>query len=71
MKPQPAIRVIVNNRRCHQYGICQAEAGKVFQLHADGQLLYDHRPPEGERERTLMAARHCPMQAITIVERAR
>jgi ferredoxin len=71
VKAKPAIRVIVNNRRCHQYGICQAEAGKVFQLRADGQLSYDHRPPASERDRTLTAARHCPMQAITIVERAR
>ncbi|HEY2696158.1 MAG TPA: ferredoxin [Pseudonocardiaceae bacterium] len=65
------IKVIVNNRRCHQYGICQAEAGEVFQLRANGQLRYDHRPPESERDHTLMAARYCPMQAITVLERGR
>lgn len=65
------IRVSVNNRRCHHYGVCETEAGNVFQLTSDGRLRYDPRPPDGERDNVRMAERCCPMQAITIAERNR
>ncbi len=75
MKPRgrraPAeLRVTVNNRRCHRYGICQAEAGDIFRLASDGRLHYDARPHPDRRGQARMAARLCPMQAITIEERA-
>lgn len=60
------IRVVVDNRRCHQYGVCEAEATRVFQLTEDGRLHYQQSPSERDYERVLMAARHCPMQAITV-----
>jgi sulfoxide reductase heme-binding subunit YedZ len=63
------IGVSVNNQRCHHYGMCQSEAGEVFQLTSDGRLHYDPHPPDQEREHVRMAERCCPMQAITITER--
>lgn len=66
----PQIRISVNNKRCHRYGICEAEAGSVFQLTPDGRLRYRAKPEPEEYQQALMAARLCPMQAITIRERA-
>lgn len=62
------IRISVNNRRCHRYGICEAEAGSVFQLTPDGRLRYRASPEPGEYHQVVMAARLCPMQAISIRE---
>ena len=67
-RDEPNLRVSVNNRRCHQYGVCEAEASNVFQLATDGRLHYETLPPAAEHDRVLMAARCCPMQAIAIEE---
>jgi ferredoxin len=64
------IRISVDNKRCHRYGICEAEAGSVFRLTPDGRLRYRARPEPAEYPDVLMAARLCPMQAVTIRERA-
>jgi sulfoxide reductase heme-binding subunit YedZ len=61
--------VSVNNRHCHQYGICEAEAPGSFQITEDGRLRYERRPEPGEHEAVRMAARCCPMRAITLEER--
>lgn len=63
------LRVTVNNRRCHRYAVCQAEAPEVFALGADGRLHYRSRPVPGQHDQVRMAARYCPMQAITVDER--
>jgi len=63
------LQVSVNNRRCHRYGICQAEAEEIFWLGSDGRLRYDTRPPPELHDQARMAARLCPMQAIVIEER--
>lgn len=67
--PPAHLRISVNNRRCHRYGICEAEARSVFQLTPDGRLRYRAKPEPREYQEVLMAARLCPMQAITIRER--
>ena len=64
------VRISVNNRRCHRYGICEAEADSVFHLTPDGRLRYRAKPEPEEYQEVLMAVRLCPMQAITIRERA-
>ncbi|WP_329059599.1 ferredoxin [Amycolatopsis sp. NBC_01480] len=63
------VRVSVDNHRCHRYGLCQTEAPAVFEIGQDGRLRYQRRPVDSERAPVLMAARCCPMQAITIEER--
>lgn len=67
----PEMKVSVNNRRCHRYGICVVEAPEVFWLVEDGQLRYDSRPDMSRQDQVRMAARCCPMQAIAIQERAK
>ena len=67
----PKLRVSVNNRRCHRYGICQLEADQVFRIAEDGRLQFDPHPPADQHEPAKMAARMCPMQAIIVEERAR
>jgi ferredoxin len=67
----PRLRVSVNNRRCHRYGICQLEADQVFRIAPDGRLQFDAHPPADQHEPARMAARMCPMQAIVVEERAR
>jgi sulfoxide reductase heme-binding subunit YedZ len=69
--PRTQLRVTVNNHRCHRYGICEAEAPRNFKITEDGRLHYDRRPPPNERVPVRMAARACPMQAITLEERGR
>lgn len=66
-----ALRVHVDNHRCHRYGLCQAEAAEVFQLTSDGRLRYDRRPSADTYEHVRMAARNCPMQAIELEDRGR
>ncbi|GLY66546.1 ferredoxin [Amycolatopsis taiwanensis] len=63
------LAVTVDNYRCHRYGFCQAEAPGNFDLAEDGRLDYDRRPPAPDRDRVLMAARCCPMQAIHVESR--
>jgi sulfoxide reductase heme-binding subunit YedZ len=66
---KPQLRVTVNNHRCHRYGICEAEAPGNFKITEDGRLRYERRPAPSERVPVRMAARACPMQAITLEER--
>jgi sulfoxide reductase heme-binding subunit YedZ len=67
----PKLLVSVDNHRCHRYGICEAEAPGSFEITDDGRLWYERRPVEGEHDPVRMAARCCPMQAITLEERRR
>jgi ferredoxin len=67
----PKLRVSVNNRRCHRYGICQLEAESVFRIAEDGRLQFDAHPPVEQHESAKMAARMCPMQAIIVEESTR
>lgn len=61
-----AVRVAVHNGHCHQYGICQQEAPRVFALRSDTRLRYDTQPPAELTGQVRQAARLCPMQAITL-----
>jgi sulfoxide reductase heme-binding subunit YedZ len=64
----PRLIVSVDNHRCHRYGICEAEAPRSFRIADDGRLRYERRPVESEHKPVRMAARCCPMQAITLEE---
>ncbi|KDN19433.1 ferredoxin [Amycolatopsis rifamycinica] len=66
--PEPAtVRVDVDSRRCHAYGVCQSEAPQVFQLGPDGQLAYEKRPEPRLVPHVQAAARACPMRAIHLL----
>jgi sulfoxide reductase heme-binding subunit YedZ len=60
------VRVSVDHVLCHHYGLCQAQAPKVFRLMEDGRLRYA-RNPEAEQTPHVRAAAHaCPMRAIKV-----
>lgn len=63
------LRIIVDMDLCKGHGTCVSEAPDHFKLDARGQLdvlkLY---PDETEREQINAAVRHCPTQAIKLVE---
>lgn len=63
------VRVSVDHVLCHHYGLCQAQAPKVFRLMEDGRLRYA-RNPEPEQAAHVRAAAHaCPMRAIQVEDK--
>lgn len=60
------VRVTVDDKKCHRYAICQAEAPQVFQLQGDGQLRYLRKPGSKQVPQVQAAARACPMRAIQL-----
>jgi ferredoxin/DMSO/TMAO reductase YedYZ heme-binding membrane subunit len=64
------IRVDVDHAHCGRFAVCQQEAPEVFQLSRDGRLRFERRPEARHRDAVRQAARMCPMQAISIDERA-
>jgi ferredoxin len=64
------LQVNVDDTLCHQYGVCQAEAPKVFQLHGEG-LEYVRRPGRGQLIQLQSAVRACPTRAIKLQEPGR
>jgi ferredoxin len=61
------MRVVVDFDVCQSNGLCMAEAPEVFELRDDGFLyVLDEEPGEELRAKVEMAARACPVQAITV-----
>lgn len=60
------VRISVDDKKCHRYAICQAEAPQVFQLQGDGQLRYLRKPGSKQVPQVRAAARACPMRAIQL-----
>lgn len=60
------VRISVDDKKCHRYAICQAEAPQVFQLQGDGQLRYLRKPGAKQVPLVQAAARACPMRAIRL-----
>ncbi len=60
------IQISVDDKKCHRYAICQAEAPQVFQLQGDGQLRYLRKPGAKQVAQVQAAARACPMRAIQL-----
>lgn len=63
------VAVAVDNGHCHQYAICQQEAPGVFELRTNERLHYQAFPAAQHTEQVRQAARLCPMQAISVVQR--
>jgi NADPH-dependent 2,4-dienoyl-CoA reductase/sulfur reductase-like enzyme/ferredoxin len=61
-----AVRISVDNNRCHIYGICQQEAPEVFRISEGGSLHYTRNVPARFAAQARQAVRCCPMQAIAI-----
>jgi ferredoxin len=63
---EQTVRISVSNARCHQYGICQANAPDLFELTEDERLRYVSRVGSGHLEQAKAAARSCPMRAVSL-----
>jgi len=61
-----AVRISVDNNRCHIYGICQQEAPEIFRISEGGSLHYTRGVPAEFAAQARQAVRCCPMQAIQI-----
>jgi ferredoxin len=60
------MKVVVDRTRCQDHGQCVFAAPEVFQLDADGHLVFVSSPDPDLRETVEEAADVCPMQAITV-----
>ena len=63
------IRVDVDHLHCGRFAMCQQEAPEVFQV-SSGRLRFQHSPDPRHLDAVRQAARVCPMQAISVEERA-
>jgi ferredoxin len=63
------MRVEVDFDRCQSNAICMQHAPEVFEVRDDGFLyVLDETPSETLRTKVEAAVKHCPTQAISIVE---
>ncbi|GCE24120.1 ferredoxin [Dictyobacter kobayashii] len=61
-----AMRIVVDLNRCQSYGQCCFAAPTVFHFHNGESLEYDYAPDDAMQEQVWMAAKACPVQAISI-----
>lgn len=60
------ITITVDTNACQNYGQCCFEAGDVFQLDDNGQLVFRSQATDDRLEDVEQAADVCPMQAISL-----
>jgi len=60
------ITITVDSNACQNYGQCCFEAGDIFQLDDDGQLVFQSKAGDDRLEDVEQAADVCPMQAISL-----
>ncbi|NMO91654.1 ferredoxin [Actinomycetospora sp. TBRC 11914] len=62
------MKVTLDESLCEAHGECVLAAPEVFDLDDDSDVavLLDDSPPEDQRENVVMAARLCPVAAITV-----
>ncbi|SNR91015.1 Ferredoxin [Haloechinothrix alba] len=64
------MRVMIDLAKCCGNGMCVMEAPAVFDQHdEDGTvILLDESPGTDQEEAVRSAAKHCPTEAITLVD---
>lgn len=62
------MKVHVDMDVCQHYGQCVFAAPEVFDLDANGELVYQPESPDAGRAEVEAAVMACPVQAIRIVE---
>jgi ferredoxin len=62
------MKVTLDEGLCEAHGECVLAAPEVFDLDEDSDIavVLDANPPEDQREKVVMAARLCPVAAITV-----
>jgi len=63
------MRIVVDYDLCQGHEVCMSEAPEVFSVPSGGQVnLLQESPAEALRGKVLLAVKHCPTHALTIVE---
>lgn len=63
------LRVVVDRDLCDAYGVCATHAPAVFTIGDDDKMhLLSECPPAEELPNVDNAVRHCPKQALSLVE---
>ncbi len=62
------MKVVVDLGKCADHGQCVFAAPDVFQLDANGKLVYESDPDDALRDPVDEAADVCPLQAITVLD---
>lgn len=63
------MRIEVDLGLCQGHGVCESEAPDVFQVSKDNVVeLLDPSPPADLYAAAREAAKHCPTQAISILD---
>ncbi|UKA60513.1 ferredoxin [Arthrobacter sp. FW306-2-2C-D06B] len=62
------MHVKVDLDRCQDHGLCAIAAPVVFQMDADGKLVYEGDPDDSQLDYVEEAADGCPVAAILIGE---
>lgn len=60
------ITITVDTNACQHYGQCCFEAGDIFQLDGNGQLIFQSQANDDRLEEVEQAVDVCPMQAISL-----
>jgi ferredoxin len=63
------VKIEVDLGLCQGHGVCESEAPDVFRVSKDNVVeVLDHEPPPDLHGAAREAAKHCPTQAISILE---
>ena len=63
------MKITVDLGLCQGHGVCESEAPDVFRVSKDNVVeVIDTSPPPELRAAAKEAAKHCPTQAISILE---
>jgi ferredoxin len=66
---EPAMRIVIDHKKCTGLGMCEAEAPDLFEVQEDGSLLVLIEMPGQDKRAELEAAvESCPTEALSIVE---
>ena len=60
------ITITVDTNACQNYGQCCFEAGDIFQLDDNGQLVFQAQASDDRLDEVEQATDVCPMQAISL-----
>jgi ferredoxin len=66
---KPVLHIRVDTGLCQGHGVCESEAPEVFRVSKDNVVeVLNASPPADLHAATKEAAKHCPTQAISLIE---
>jgi sterol 14-demethylase len=61
-------RVVVDRDLCQGHGVCESEAGEVFEVPKHEVVVLSERPGDSQRAAVEAAVKYCPTHALSIQE---